>query len=74
MANTTVMALVCCCFLISVITVFATYFGNKTTFEGNKGAAAGFWIACIFFTFTVLIALVGPMMVGDEYSQQMYYQ
>jgi formate-dependent nitrite reductase membrane component NrfD len=71
MANTTVMALVCCCFLISMFTVFVTYFANKDAFE-HKGAAAGLWIACIFFTFTVIIALVGPMMLPDD-SEMMYY-
>ena len=66
MTNTMAIALVCCCYLISVITIFITYFGNKSAFDSNKGAAAGLWIACIFFTFTVIAMIVASYMPSQE--------
>ncbi len=66
MASPVVLALVCCCYLIAVITVFITYFTNKSTFDSNKGIAAGLWLACVFFTITVISMIVGMMMSASE--------
>jgi hypothetical protein len=70
MLNWTIMGLILCCFLLAVITVFATYFANKTIFENNKGAATGLWIGCIFLTFMVIISFFGTNKCPElDYSE-----
>lgn len=74
MINIAAMFAACCCFMISVLTVFLTYYNNKTVFDNNKGAVAGLWLILAFFTITIIISLgAGFVSQHSEYTPMGVY-